>query len=68
MPPPCIYDYRECSKRCGLWIDKILTAKVKQLVLVYWKTPLYTKEMPLYIVKQVVLLLQNGIDVFFLCR
>ena len=39
-----------------------MTTKVKQLVLLWWKASLYTEEMPLYTVKQVVLFWQNGSD------
>ena len=54
--------HRACNKRCRLWIDEILTAKVKQLVLVCLGTSLYTEETSLCKVKQVVLLCQKGSD------
>ena len=64
IPCLCIYEHWEWNKKCRLWIDEILTTKVKQLVLLWWKASLYTEEMPLYKVKQVVLLKQKGSDTF----
>jgi hypothetical protein len=48
------------NKSCRLWQQEISAKKVKQLVLVWKKVPLNTEEVPLYIVKQLVLLSQNS--------